>query len=174
VALTRARQLDREALARQMRAGTGEEAVSDTQVEKAEADVRAAERRVAARELAAEDARQAHRGEIDAARTQLDRSAERAEGKALARAAKGLDQVADACDELVQAQGLRLWLKPGGGFDNARPISRAAFPTARGSGFHMANGQARDVSQLVQWLREAFEPEPASREAPAEPAHAAQ
>jgi hypothetical protein len=168
VELTQSEQRDREALAQQMRAGAGEDAISDTQVETTRAAVRAAERRLEARRLAVEDAQQEYRAEIEAARSEWLRTSQRAAEKAVVRARKQLEQLGTDLDALREARALQSWLTPGGGLDAGQQVGIGTLGVAKSSGFHMANGEPRGADQLLAWLGEVIEPEP-TPQSPAEP-----
>jgi hypothetical protein len=179
VALTRARQLDREALAAAMRGGTGEEAVSDTQVEKAEADVRKHERVVAARELAALDTDRSYREAISAQGDQWLRSAERAAEKVLATTERHVTQLASDVAALGEAAALVHWLRTDG-LAQGLPVRPVGLAVAKSSAFSQASSEPVTLPQALNWVAEAIqrtrelsaaserEPEPQSQ-APAQP-----
>jgi hypothetical protein len=157
VALTRAQQLDREALARQMRTGSGEEAVSTTQVEQAEADVRSAERTLSGRLLAREDASAELGVAVGACRDEWLRTAQRTLAKALTRTERTRAQLVSDVAALGEAAALVYWLTPGRGLDQGLPVGSVNLAAAKSSAFSQANSEPVGVPQLLDWLGEAIQ-----------------
>jgi len=151
VELTQAEQRDREVLAKQMRAGGGEDTtISDPQVERARATVHGLERTLGARRLAVADAEREYRAEFAARREQMLCDAEKAAEKADVRAIKQLDQLVESVERAREAHALRWWLEPGNGLDQERPIPSAFnVGVAKSSAFSQANNAALTVTQLI-------------------------
>jgi hypothetical protein len=153
-ALVEAERHDREAVAKQMRAG--EDPVSDTAaIAQAREQVGAAERIWQGRRLAVETAQQELGDAIMASRAEWLRAAQRDLTKSHTRALKALDGFETALAELGRQRAIVWWLTPDRGLDRAQQWPAGGLLSdARSSAHAMANSSPASLANLMAWVRE--------------------